>query len=161
MWFCLADTVRQVSQFQVNVPVTSTVARNFDLSRNFRTLSVLRLISSCPMEPRQAVRWGRDLALEPLLRRRPVCKAASKRILTEEALELLAIIYVQTSEAHSECSSVSVGASNTRFGSCRTKTVFPGMDSSRFRQPPCSRAACSAIDSPRPVPLTFSALTNG
>src|SRR5260370_21124725 len=84
-----------------------------------------------------------------------------KRILTEEALELLAIVYVQTSEAHSECSSVSVGASNTRFGSCRTKTVFPGMDSSRFRQPPCSRAACSAIDSPRPVPLTFSALTNG
>jgi hypothetical protein len=51
--------------------------------------------------------------------------------------------------------------SDAWFGSWRTKTVFPGLDSSRIRQPPCARAASCAIVSPSPTPPFFSTLING
>jgi hypothetical protein len=53
------------------------------------------------------------------------------------------------------------GNANERFGSFRTKTVFPGLDSLRVRHPPCARAACSAIVSPMPIPGTSLPLKSG
>jgi hypothetical protein len=67
---------------------------------------------------------------------------------------------IETFDSYPEHSSMSA-ASNLIFGSRRTKTVFPAIDSSRFKLPPCSRTAWSAIVRPRPRPVIPSAVTNG